>query len=188
MATQTSTQRKAAGKKAAATRKRNAAARQARTTRASANRRAATARGTGRRATRTAATRVDAETTRIDGLAYQAERAVLVPVGAALTARDTVLDAAKPFRSVQGTEREIKKFERRGVRARRDAQRRVKRTRTRVERELRQRRRRATQLVKRNRRNLESQVRSARRDFATGADRIQGGVGDLARDVERQLA
>jgi len=188
MATQTPTQRKATAKKAAATRKRNASARQARTTRAGANRRSETTRGTARRATRTATTRVDAEATRLEGLALQAERAVLVPVGAALTARDNVVEATKPFRSAQSAEREIKKFERRGVRARNDAQRQVKRSRTRVERELRQRRRQATQLVKRNRRNLETQVKSARRDFERGSDKLQGGVGDLAKDVERQLA
>ena len=174
MAAQTTTQRQAAGKKAAATRKRNAATRQGRTTRASAQRSSQTTRGTAQRATKTAATRADAEATRLEGLGYQAERAVLVPVGAALVARDNVLEAAKPLGSVAGVEREIKKFERRGVRARNDAQRQVKRTRTRVERELRQRRRQAERLVRRNRRNLETQVKSARRDFERGADKIQG--------------
>ena len=188
MAAQTTTQRQAAGKKAAATRKRNAATRQARTTRASAQRSNQSTRGTARRAASTASTRADAEAKRVEGLGYQAERAVLVPVGAALVARDSVLEAARPFRSTKGVEREIKKFERRGVRARNDAQRQVKRTRTRVEREIRQRRQQAERLVKRNRRNLETQVKSARRDFERGADKIQGGVGDAVRDVERQLA
>jgi hypothetical protein len=113
---------------------------------------------------------------------------VLVPVGAALVARDNVVEATKSFTTVKGVEREIKKFERRGVRARNDAQRQVKRTRTRVERELRQRRRQAERLVRRNRRNLETQVKSARRDFERGTDKVQGGFGDVVRDVERQLA
>jgi hypothetical protein len=113
---------------------------------------------------------------------------VLVPVGAALVARDNVVEATKPFRSVGSAEREIKKYERRGVRARNEAQRRVKRTRTRVERELRQRRQQATRLVRRNRRNVETQVKSARRDVERRADRIQGSFGDAVRDVERQVS
>ena len=62
MATQTRTQRQAAAKKAAATRKRNAA-RHSR----------------GRNATRR---RAEAEITRIEALARSAERALLIPIGA----------------------------------------------------------------------------------------------------------
>src|SRR2546428_10048884 len=118
MATQTPTQRRTAAKKAAATRKRNAA------------RRSQSARTA-------AATRAQAEATALEALAQQAERAVLIPVGAALTARDNVLDAAKPFTRRETAERELsrlqrqvtsdlRKFERRGATARTRLQRQVK--------------------------------------------------------------
>src|SRR5687767_7381054 len=70
--------RATAGKKAAATRKRNAAKRS-------------------QSARKAAATRAEAERTYVEALALQAERAVLIPVGAALVARDTVLETAKGF-------------------------------------------------------------------------------------------
>jgi hypothetical protein len=142
MAEQTPTQRKATAKKAAATRKRNAAARSAKTAKSSA------------KATRTSASTAAANATgagrlTLDSVQLQAERAVLIPVGAALVARDTVLEAAKPFRSRTSVEKELKKFERRGSTARNSVRREVKRTRTRVERELRHRRNDATDLAKR---------------------------------------
>ena len=86
MATQTPTQRRAAAKKAAATRKRNASSASARSTSRS-------ARTTARSATTTASTRAQAEAKGLQALALQAERAVLIPVGAALTARDTVVES-----------------------------------------------------------------------------------------------
>ena len=99
----------------------------------------------------------------------QAERAVLIPVGVALTARDAVIDATKPYTAGrESAEKELKtslrKFERRGSTARNRAVREVKRTRTRVERELRQRRGKAVKTVKQNRREVEKQVRLARRE------------------------
>ena len=108
---------------------------------------------------------------------------MLVPVGAALIARDNVAEAVKPFRNLSTAERELKRFERRGNTARNQLEREAKRTRTRFERELRQRRTQASRLVKRNRRNLETQVKGARRDFERGADKLQGGAGDVVRDV-----
>ena len=81
--------RASAGKKAAATRKRNAAKRS-------------------QSARKAAATRAEAERTYIEGLAIQAERAVLIPVGAALVARDsvveTVLETAKGMSAEEPTE------------------------------------------------------------------------------------
>ncbi len=75
-----------------------------------------------------------------------AERAVDVPVGAALTVRDRVADVVEPWTSESGREKELKslrtqvtrelnRFERRGGQARRKATQRVRSTRTRVERE-----------------------------------------------------
>jgi hypothetical protein len=155
MATQTETQRKATAQKAAATRRRNAA------------RRSQSAR-------RAAETRAKAELNAIQVVQAQAERAVLIPVGAALIARDSVIEAAKPYVADGETrERELSKlqkrvstdlrrFERRGSTARNRALRGVKRTRTRVERELRQRRNQTLRTVKQNRREVEKQLKSAR--------------------------
>ena len=152
MATQTANQRNAAARKAAATRKRNASARS-------------------RSARKAAQTRAEAELTGLGAVQAQAERAVLIPVGAALVARDTVVDAVSattkqvttPLTSRESAEKELTKlqrqvtrylnrFERRGATARNRLERQVKRTRTRVERELRQRRNQVTRLVRRNRR------------------------------------
>ena len=178
MATQTPTQRKAAARKAAATRKRNATARRAKTTQTSAQRTADNGLGTG--------------VAGLEVVAAQAERAVLIPVGAALVARDSLVEAAKPyFTNRESAERELtklqrqvrtdlRKFERRGNTARNRVQRQVKRTRTRVERELRQRRTQAIRFVRRNRREAERQVKSARRD----AERQ---VKTARREVERQV-
>ena len=75
-------------------------------------------------------------------------RAVLIPVGAALVARDSVIEAvdaaddqlarqSSELHAPQAPERELKRFERRGNTARNRVEREVKKTRTRVERELR---------------------------------------------------
>jgi hypothetical protein len=160
MATQTQTQRKATAQKAAATRRRNAAKRS-------------------RSARKGAETRAQAELNTLQVVQAQAERAVLIPVGAALVARDSVIDAAKPYTAGrESAERELDKlqkrvgtnlrrFERRGTTARNRAVREVKRTRTRVERELRQRRNKTLRTVKTNRREVEKQLKSARQRVAS---------------------
>ncbi len=106
-----------------------------------------------------------------------AERAVLVPVGASLLARDNLVSTVKGFATKYRTrasfERELKRYERRGVTARNRVERQIRKTRTRVEREVRQRRTRVERTVTQNRRRLERDVRSARRDL----DRQSGAVG-----------
>src|SRR5712691_753828 len=109
MATQTPQQRRTAARKAAATRKRNSTGSKARSTQR-----------TAREAERTA---VQAERTVESGAAYavdrtkaaasQAQRAVLIPVGAALVARDNVVEAVQPFTQPTTAERELKKLQRR---------------------------------------------------------------------------
>jgi hypothetical protein len=98
-----------------------------------------------------------------------AERAVLVPVGASLVARDnlvsTVKGLATKYRTRTGFERELRRYERRGATARNRFERQVRRTRTKVERELRQRRSRLERTVRQNRRRLEREVRAVRKDF-----------------------
>jgi hypothetical protein len=155
---QTQAQRKATAQKAAATRRRRAAARS-------------------RSAKKAAETRAQAQLNTLQVVQHQAERAALIPLGAALTARDAVVDAAAPYvAGRESAERELekvgklvqgnlKRFERRGTTARNRAVQEVKRTRTRVERDLRQRRNKAVRTVKQNRREAERQVKSARRQF-----------------------
>ena len=107
--------------------------------------------------------------TPVEQAQYFAERAVLVPVGASLLARDnlvsTVKGLATKYRSRADLERELKRYERRGATARNRFERQVRRTRTRFERELRQRRSHVERRVKQNRRRFEREVRSVRRDF-----------------------
>jgi hypothetical protein len=80
-----------------------------------------------------------------------AERVVLIPVGATLIARDRVVsgvtDTVSTYSSPSKTQAQLRRFERRGVTARKRLEREVRKTRTRVERELRQRRRKVEKTV-----------------------------------------
>jgi hypothetical protein len=73
-----------------------------------------------------------------------AEKAVLIPVGATLIARDRMMSTLEDIRKTYSTktkaEQELRRFERRGSSALKNVERDAKKTRTRVERELRQRR------------------------------------------------
>lgn len=154
-------QRSAAGKRAAATRKRAAARRSA-----SAN--------------RAAATREINQRTPVQQVQAVAERAVLVPVGAALTATDRVTDTVSGLAKSYGTraraqkriERDVKRFERRGARARTSVERELKRTRTRVERELRQRRRQSTVVTSR----VDEAVATGQKAVAGAGERVASAV------------
>jgi len=131
MATQTKTSRQAAGNKAAATRKRNAAKQSSARTRASArhtadaaHNTAQAARSTATQATHTAERRADAAASRLEALARQAERAVLIPVGAALEARDAAIGTVRTYADRRAAKREFDRFELRGEKALRRNQRR----------------------------------------------------------------
>jgi hypothetical protein len=80
-----------------------------------------------------------------DAFGDYAERAVLIPVGAALVARDRVVssvsDTISTYSSTAKTQAQLRRFERRGATARNRLEREVRKARVRVERELRQRRR-----------------------------------------------
>ena len=102
-----------------------------------------------------------------------AERAVDLPVGAALTLRDRVEDAIEPWTTESTRERELKslrtqvtrelnRFERRGGQARRKATQRARSTRNRVEREVKSRRREVEKTVRQNRTKAETQLKKAR--------------------------
>jgi hypothetical protein len=139
MATTTanSTSASTAAKKAAATRKRNATKRSTTATKAAATRRQTTA------AKQAAETKQEAKTS-IKRAGVMAEKAVLVPVGAALIARDevksTIDELRKSYSTRNKTENELRRFERRGTSAIKGIERDVKKSRAKIERELRQRR------------------------------------------------
>src|SRR5256885_10633901 len=101
----TSTQRSASAKRAAATR-------QGRTASTRARRTSTQARSTARSAGRTAQASAKANVTGIEALATTAQRPVLIGVGAALTARDNVVETVTPFLNRETAEREITKLRR----------------------------------------------------------------------------
>jgi hypothetical protein len=139
------TKRSTAGKKAAETRaaNRGSAARSTATRRAKSN-----ASTTASRAETTAAKKA-AEAKQelrnpISRATEFAEKAVLVPVGATLIARDRMISTLEGIRKTYSTrtkaEQELRRFERRGSSAVKRIERDVKKSRTRLERDLRQRR------------------------------------------------
>jgi hypothetical protein len=122
MAPQTRTQRQAAAKKAAATRKRNSATQSTGTAKASIRRTTTSAQSTSRaarmaskQAGRATARRVLAEKTRFEAVARQAERVILIPVGAALEARDRVAATIRTYSDSRLARQQLNRFERRGA-------------------------------------------------------------------------
>lgn len=134
-----------------------------------------------RRATRTAARRTTSSSTRPASRAARAqeiaERAVLIPVGAALEARDrvagTVGDLVTTTRSRSALEQQLRHFERRGGSARTQLEREVRRTRTRLERETRN-----------ARRGFDRQRSEARRNLDGTRKNLGGNVESLTTRVE----
>jgi DNA phosphorothioation-dependent restriction protein DptG len=116
-----------------------------------------------------------------------AERAVDVPVGAALTVAENVGDSVKPWTDAVTREkelqqlrtqvtRELNKLERRGGQARRKATTRVRGTRNRIERELKQRRNRVERTVKQNRAKAEKSVKENRAKVEKAVKEVQTAV------------
>jgi hypothetical protein len=105
-----------------------------------------------------------------------AERAVLIQVGAALTARDRVVhgvtDTLSTVSSTSKAQQQLRKFERRGVTARKRLEREVRKARVRVERELRQRRRELGKTV--------NEIEDRRDSFAKNGS-------DLANQVQERI-
>jgi hypothetical protein len=91
-----------------------------------------------------------------------AERAVLIPVGAALTARDRVVasvnDTFTSYSSTSRAQAQLRKFERRGATARKRLEREVRKARTSVERELRRRRQESAEFADRFQERIQSLV------------------------------
>ena len=130
--------------------------------------------------------------TRVEQVQDLAERAILVPVGATLIVRDDIVSTVKgittKYRTRAGVEKELKRFERRGVTARNRFERQVKKTRTRFEREMRQRRTRLERAVKQNRRRLEREVKSVRKDFGKQSEQLTTQVEKFVNDVQERLS
>ncbi len=120
-----------------------------------------------------------------------AERAVNVPLGAGLVARDnlvsTVNGLTTKYRTRASVERELRRYERRGVTARNRFERQVRRTRTKFERELRQRRNVVERTVRQNRRRLEREVRSVRRDLEKQSGALTSRVEKIVSDASDRL-
>jgi hypothetical protein len=115
-----------------------------------------------------AATREGAE-----ALGEYAERAVLIPVGAALIARERVVsgvsDTLSTYSSTTKTQAQLRRFERRGATARNRLEREVRKARVRFERELRQRRRELEKSVN----DLEARRDSVAKNGSEIANRVQ---------------
>jgi hypothetical protein len=102
-----------------------------------------------------------------------AERALLIPVGAALVARDkvvsTVSDTISTYSSSTKTQAQLRRFERRGATARNRLEREVRKARVRFERELRQRRR----VIEKSVNDLDSRRETVAKQVPDIANRVQ---------------
>lgn len=134
MAEQTRTQRQAAGKKAAASRRQNesrgraaAARRPARSGKRAAGAVSKDAQGTATRTSRAVARGLEAGALRMDAFGRQLERALLIEVGAALDARDAPTSTVRKFSTRRKITTRVRRWERRGETALRRSRRRVKR-------------------------------------------------------------
>ena len=134
--------------------------------------RAATAPKASARTTRTTSTR---PATRTERAQLIAERVVLIPVGAALEARDrvagTVEELVTTTRSRSALEKQLGRFERRGGSARTQLEREVRRTRTRLERQTRG-----------ARRGFERQRTQARKSLDTNVEQLTTRVEKVVRN------
>jgi hypothetical protein len=104
--------------------------------------------------------------TRVEQVQQLAERAVLIPVGAALEARDL----AATYRSRSAVEAQLTRFERRGGKARTELEREVRRTRSRLERQTR-----------RARRNIERQRVQVRRNLPLDVEELSARVENVVQ-------
>ncbi|HSZ13727.1 MAG TPA: hypothetical protein VK790_06805 [Solirubrobacteraceae bacterium] len=115
--------------------------------------------------------------------ATHAERAVLIPVGAALIARErvvsTVSDTISTYGSTTKTQAQLRRFERRGVTARSRLEREVRKARVRVERQLRQRRRTIESTV--------SELEERRDAVVKSSSDLAGRVPELAGKVQERI-
>lgn len=135
------------------------------------------ARGTGARGT---ATRTASSRGTVDRVGDYAERAVLIPVGAALVARElvasSVSDVISSYSTPTKAQAQLRRFEHRGSTARTRLEREVRKTRTRVERELRERRRELDRQRGRLSKSLSSQVEQTQAQIEKTQAQIEDAV------------
>lgn len=109
-----------------------------------------------------------------------AERAVLIPVGVALAARDSVVssvgDAIATYSSPSKTQTQLRKFERRGNTARNRLEREVRKTRTRLEREVRERRRELERRRAGLTRDITAQVEQTQAQLERQQSKVEGAL------------
>jgi hypothetical protein len=165
MAPQTRTQRQAAAKKAAATRKRQSANQSKGNAKAAAGRTVKSARTsarsagtTSRNGALTAARRFSGERFRLEAVGRQAERVVLIPIGAALEARDRIAAIVRTYGGRELARNRLNRFERRGAAA-----------------------------LQRNRRAVERHAKDARNGLETRANGVQSRATDVVERI-RNLA
>ena len=167
-----------AAAKGAGARPGSAAARSRKSTRATKSRSAKAARTRAANQTRSAVRQAETATRmtvadRSNAFGDYAERAVLIPVGVALTARDrmlsTVTDTISTYSSPSKAQAQLRRFERRGATARNRLEREVRKARVRVERKLRQRRREFERTVG----DLEERREAVARNGSDLANRVQ---------------
>jgi len=112
-----------------------------------------------------------------------AERAVLIQLGAALTARDRVVesvgDTLSTYGSTAKTQAQLRRFERRGATARNRLEREVRKARVRVERQLRERRREIESTV--------TDLDERREALAKNGSELAGRVPELANRVQERI-
>jgi hypothetical protein len=116
-----------------------------------------------------------------------AERAVLIPVGAALIARDKVVSSVSDTLSNYSTstkaQAQLRKFERRGETARKRLEREVRKARVRVERELRQRRK----TIESSFSDTVNEIDGRREKIVKNGSELTNRVPELANQVQERL-
>ncbi len=165
----TAAKRSAAAQKAATTRKTNATKRSTTAKKAAATRRETTA-------AKQAAQAKQETKNSVKRAGVLAEKAVLVPVGAALVARDGVNELRSKYSTRNKTENELRRFERRGTSAVKGVERDLKKSRTKIERELRQRRTRIEREVKSMIKDIESRTEPVTKNVELVGARVESVV------------
>lgn len=156
------------------------------------------ARSRGASKSKPAATRTNSNRTTTDLVGDYAERAVLIPVGAALLARERVVssvtDTISTYSSPAKAQSQLRRFEHRGSAARTRMEREVRKTRTRVERELRERRRELDQQRERLTKEVTSRVEQTQSQIEKTQSQIEDALrtrlqegADLASRVQERV-
>ena len=160
--------------------------------------RATAARSSGASKSKPAAARTNSTRSTTDLVGDYAERAVLIPVGAALLARERVVssvtDTISSYSSPAKAQGQLRKFEHRGSAARTRMEREVRKTRTRVERELRERRRELDQQRERITKEVNSRVEQTQSQIEKTQAQIEDALrarleegADLANRVQERV-